>query len=368
MRIVQLLAPASFGGLERVVTQLCRGLSGRGHDPIAGLLVEAEQVEEPGLAAALVATGITVHLLRTPHRAYQRERMMVRDLLRTVRPEVVHTHGYHADVLLRSVAQQLDIPVVATVHGFTGGGLKNRVFEWLQRRSLRRMDNVIAVSNPMAQWLASSGVSPSRLRMIRNAYQPPGEFLSRKEARGALGVAAEAKLIGWVGRITPEKGPDLMVEAFSRCRTEGVELAMVGRGRLQPTLEQRVDHLGLNPRVHWSGAVPDAWRLFRAFDVYCLSSHTEGTPMALFEAMAAEVPIVTTAVGGIPDVVSQREALLAPAGDAAALARCLDQALQDNTRERVRAAADRLHREFGVDSWLDQYEAVYRSLASKVNP
>ena len=366
MDIVQLLAPGPFGGLERVVTLLSIGLARRGHRVLAALLVEAEQKEQPGLATALEHAGIRVELICAPHRAYRQERELVRRFLKAERPDVVHTHGYHADVLLRSVAQRLGLPVVATVHGFTTGGIKNRIFEWLERRSLRRMDLTVAVSDPLARRLIESGVPADRTRVVRNAYAPPGEFLSRDQARGRLGLGSRDQVIGWVGRVSPEKGPDVMLEGLLCMATPGAKLCVIGRGRLQAAMEQRVEQLGLTGRVLWRGAIPDAWQLFRAFDVYCMSSRTEGTPMALFEAMAAGVPVVTTRVGGIPDVVSDREAWLVPSGEPAALAAALDQALGDPAERarRIEAAASRLARDFALEPWLERYEAIYRSVTT----
>src|SRR5262245_59997143 len=136
MRIAQILAPAPFGGLERVVSQLSVGLARRGHEVYSLILVEEGNSPLPGFVTELSDAGVRVEPVRTPHRAYMRERNRVRDLLESISPDVVHTHGYHADILLRSVAQRLSIPTLATVHGFTGGDWKNRLFEWLQRRSL----------------------------------------------------------------------------------------------------------------------------------------------------------------------------------------------------------------------------------------
>jgi glycosyltransferase involved in cell wall biosynthesis len=363
MDIVQLLAPGPFGGLERVVSLLSVGLARRGHRVLAALLVEADQPEEPGLVAALQRGGIQVELIRAPHRAYRQERQLVRRLLQAERPAAVHTHGYHADVLLRSVAQRLGLPVVATVHGFTTGGIKNRIFEWLERRSLRRMDLTVAVSDPLARRLIESGVPADRVRVVRNAYAPPGEFLSRDQARGRLGLTGRDRVIGWVGRVSPEKGPDVMLEGLLCMATPDVKLCVIGRGRMQAAMEQRAQQLGMSGRILWRGSIPDAWQLFRAFDVYCMSSRTEGTPLALFEAMAAGVPVVTTRVGGIPDVVSEREAWLVPPGEPAALAAALDNALTDPAERarRIEAAGNRLTRDFALDPWLAQYEAIYQA-------
>lgn len=361
MRITQMFAPAPYGGLERVVTQLCLGLARRSHEVTALVVVEQGPRPVPQLVNDLTAGEVRVELVRTPHRAYLQERRTVRALLRSIGPAVAHSHGYHADVLLRSVAQGLRIPTLATVHGFTGGARKNRVFEWFQRWSLARMDAAVAVSDPVAQALISAGVSRSRIRVIRNAWAAPGAFLAREEARSRLGIDPGSRVVGWVGRLTPEKGPDVAVEALAQARPD-LTLSFLGSGRLEPALRARCRELGLESRVRWHGAVPEAWQYFRAFDSYCLSSHTEGTPIALLEAMAAGVPVIATQVGGVPDVVSETEAILVPAADPVALARAMDAATEPDQGARAEAASRRVETTFGLDGWLDAYESLYRDL------
>ena len=363
MRITQVFAPGPFGGLEQVVTQLCAGLAGRDHEVSTLVIVEQGDRDVPYFVNDLVSRNVRVEIVRTPHRAYLRERHAVHALLDSIRPGVVHTHGYHADVLLRSVAQGLRIPTLATVHGFTGGGRKNRVFEWLQRWSLGRMDRVAAVSGPVAQRLISAGVPGSRIVVIRNAWAAPGAFLAREEARKRLGIGPSDRVIGWVGRLTPEKGPDVALEALGRT-APGLTLSFVGSGRMMGGLQIRARELGIESRIRWHGAVPDAWQYFRAFDGYCLSSHTEGTPMALLEAMAAGVPIVATRVGGVPDVVSDSEAILVPPGDAGALAAAMQAATHEEQSVRIAAAGRRLETRFAMDDWLSAYEDLYRDMTS----
>lgn len=363
MRITQIVAPGDYGGLERVVIQLCAGLVRREHEVTC--IVIAEQGERvPAIVADLTAAGVRVELLPIPHRAYLQERREVRSLLASIRPAVAHTHGYHADVLLRSVAQGLGIPTLATLHGFTGGSTKNRAFEWLQCRSARRMDAVIAVSRPLADRLGTHGVATSRIRVIRNAWAAPGAFLARDEARDRLGIRSDEVAIGWVGRLTHEKGPDQALEALPRV-SDAARLHFLGSGDMEPGLRQRARELGVDSRVQWHGVVPDAWSCLPAFDACCLSSRTEGTPIILLEAMTARVPIVATRVGGVPDVVSEVEALLVPAGQPEALAAALGKAINESQEERVAAAARRVAAEFGVDRWLEAHDVLYSDLARK---
>ena len=124
-------------------------------------------------------------------------------------------------------------------------------------------------------------------------------------------------------------------------------------------------------QVRFHGTVVDTGRLLKAFDVVVLSSRTEGTPMVLFEAMDAEVPVVTTRVGGVPDVVSEQEAILVPSEDPEALAGGIRRVLDNPTdaRQRARRAGCRLRQEFTPERWLDAYEDLYRTvIASSRGP
>lgn len=360
---MQLLAPGAYGGLERVVTQLSTGLARRGWSSAVVAILDAGAAEPPVLDE-MRAGGVTVFPVPVPHRAYRLERNQVGKLVEQWRPEVANTHGYRADVNLRPVLQARLIPVVGTAHGFTGGGWKNRLFEWLDRRALGRCEAAVAVSGPLGELMRTGGVDPDRLHLIPNAWAPSGTTLTRAEARERLGLARDAVAIGWVGRLGAEKGPDVAVSAMARLRHPAACLSLVGTGREEASLRALAGRRKIDDRIRWHGSVPAAGDLMAAFDVFCLSSRTEGTPMALFEAIAAGVPVVATRVGGVPDVVSDEEAVLVPAEDPVALAGALDRILAAPAEANTRAqrARQRLETSFGVEPWLDRYQALYRSL------
>ena len=324
-----------------------------------GLVVDEGGANHP-LAEALRGAGIAVREVRVRSRAYLRERRRIRELCCAVRPTVVHTHGYRADVLAASAARSAGIPVVSTVHGFTGGGLKNRLYERLQRRALRRADAVVAVSRPLAEGLERSGVSADKIRLIPNGWSGPTP-LSCDEARRKLGLESDALVAGWVGRLSREKGCDVLVAAASHLRSD-VTISVLGDGRERGALEMQAASLGVEARIRWHGTVPDAGRLMAAFDVFVLSSRTEGTPIVLFEAMRARVPAVVTAVGGVPDVVSSREAILVPSDDPVALAKAIDDVIASppDVAGRVATAAQRLEEVYSAEAWLDRYDELYR--------
>jgi glycosyltransferase involved in cell wall biosynthesis len=364
--IVHVVAPGRFGGLESVVELL----TARQHEGARVVHVVAT-LEPDGREHFLVSTlrrhGIPVTEVTLESRAYIRERRELRRLLLTIRPDIVHTHGYRCDVQAGSVARQLGLRTVSTAHGLTGGGLRNRLYEWLQLQAWRRLDAVVAVSRPLASWLRSAGVSADRVHCIPNAWRSDGPILARHEARRVLHLPAEGPIIGWVGRLSREKGADVMIQALPLLRSQTARLAMVGAGREQQALLQQAERLGVADRIHWAGVVPGAGRLFRAFDCFALSSRTEGTPIALFEAIAAGTPVVATSVGGVPDVMSHAEGCLVPPENPVDLARAVDRVLLDpaSAESRAMAARHRLQAEFSVAHWVEAYDAVYRSAMAR---
>jgi glycosyltransferase involved in cell wall biosynthesis len=360
--ILHVASPARAGGLESVLRMLAMEQAARGHRVGVVLRVGGHDAESP-LAAALEAAGVEAYVGDMPYRRYLAELRWLKRIIRLHAPEVLHTHGYRSDVFGSEVARQLRLCAVSTAHGFTGGDLKNRFFEWVQVRSLRRLDAVVAVSSALADTLVHRGVPRDRLYVVQNAWRADRLPLSRSAARRVLGWDSGAFVIGWVGRLSREKGADVFLSALQECLDLPICASVIGDGRERALLEGETVALGLSDRFRWHGHMDEAARLFPAFDLFVLSSRTEGTPIVLFEAMAAKIPIVTTSVGGVPDVLSNREALMVPPDDPRALAAAIRAAHTDieESANRVRAASSRLSH-FDTTAWVDQYDAVYAAV------
>ncbi|HKR09483.1 MAG TPA: glycosyltransferase [Gemmatimonadaceae bacterium] len=206
-------------------------------------------------------------------------------------------------------------------------------------------------------------MAAEKIHLVLNAFGENGELVSRDSARRALDLP-NAPAIGWVGRLSTEKGPDIALEAFARLDHPTALLVFIGDGRERASLESLATKLGVRDRVLWRGAVANVGRLFPAFDAFLLSSRTEGTPMVLLEAMAARVPIIATRVGGVPDVVSSESAWLVEALDVDSLAASLRSVIErpDSARVRVERAHTILRARFSLATWLGQYERIYRSV------
>jgi glycosyltransferase involved in cell wall biosynthesis len=358
------VAPGPVGGLERVVHGLVAGQVVAGFEAYVAVVLDADDGGDHFLMQ-IERTGAGIHAWRLPPRAYRRERALLAAVCRELGPDVVHTHGYRPDVVDAPVARRLGIATVTTVHGFTAGGWKNRAYQILQRRAYRRFDAVVAVSRPLASSLARRGIQQEQLRCVPNAWFGGPPPLDRAEARRALDLPPEGFRIGFVGRLDPVKGPDLFLEALALLGDLPVEASVVGSGPLRESLEERAAALGAR-RVRWHGLVQDMGRLVRALDVLVLSSRSEGTPIVLFEAMAAGTPVVATRVGGVPDVVGPGEALVVeplPVEIARAVREV--HAEPEAAQRRAEAARARLAECFAREPWIRRYERIYREAMSQ---
>lgn len=360
MSVLHVLAPAPAGGLERVVEELAAGQARGGDRVTVAAVVEPEGADHP-FVRRLSRLPVEAREVAIPHRRYLREWRELDRCLVEIDPDVVHTHGYRADVVAGRVARARSLPRVSTVHGFVGGDPKNRFYEWAQRRTLRGYDAVVAVSRSVARRLREAGLNGAPLRVLPNAWSGRSPLRERDEARDRLGLPREGTAVGWVGRLSREKGADLLLRAFARLGRPDLRITVVGDGGEAESLRTLAAGLGIADRVTFHGLVPDAASLYRAFDLFVLSSRTEGTPMVLFEAMHAEVPVVATRVGGVPDVVSGDEAMLVDPGDPAALAAAMGRALDDREAAASRAARARrrLRKDFSPGPWIERYAEVY---------
>ena len=362
LSLLHVLAPARVGGLESVVSLLSAAQVQHGHSARVAAVVPRKDDQHP-LIVALQSGSVPTDQIVVSSRGYFRERAAVADLCRRHHVQVLHTHGYRPDVMDAAVGKRNAAATVTTVHGFTGGGLRNRLYEHMQVRAFRNFDAVVAVSEPLRELLAARGVPETSLHVIPNAYEPPPHLLSREDARARLGLPPHARVMGWVGRLAAEKGADVFIEALAHLDMRAGIAAVIGDGPERTSLEARAASLGVSDRVRWLGMVPDAARLYRAFDLFVLSSRTEGTPMSLLEAMASGVPCVVTAVGGIPKVVSEHEAWLVPSESPTLLANAIGHALSDSAESGLRAgnARARLQTQFAIDPWCARYDEVYSS-------
>lgn len=356
--VLHVLAPMHEGGLERVVTMIAAGATSRGVH-IAAVIAPNGETDHP-FVQELESRGVSCTTVIARPRDYVGEYRQLSAVMRRVEPAVVHTHGYRADVIGGIAGRSHQLPVVSTMHGFTGGTWRNRFYERVQMTALKRANAVIAVSGPLVPRLVAAGISPDRIHCIPNGFRQLAPLQTREAARRRLGIDEKDLVAGWVGRLSPEKGADVMLAALARSHSEW-KLSIIGDGPDMASLRRQADALDISDRVRWHGRIAHAGSLLSAFNAFVLSSRTEGTPIALLEAMSAEVPIVATAVGGVPDVVKSSQAMLVPPDDPTQIAEALANVrdFPAEARDRSHRAKQRLLEAFSYDAWLSAMDDVY---------
>jgi glycosyltransferase involved in cell wall biosynthesis len=299
-------------------------------------------------------------------RSYWAESGAIATLARQKAPAVLHTHIHRADLVGWLAGFRADVPLVATVHGHPGGHWRSALNEWLDRQLLRRFDAVVCVSESVVALMRRAGARPDRLHHVVNGPAPT-VAAPRASARAELGQRGTGLLLGWVGRLLPEKGPDLFVETLAVLGRPDVRGVLVGDGPERAAVDARIRRGGLEDRVQCVGARPQAGRLLQAFDALVVSSRTEGSPMVVLEAMAAGVPVVAFGVGGIPHLLEGDAGWVAAPGDVHALAEACRAVLDDPTARAARTAraAEAAERRFGMARWLEELDAIYRELVTR---
>lgn len=369
MIVVQLMTSGFYGGPERLILGLTENLP----PPTRSVFV---LFSDNGKSCAFLRVLLdqkqeAVTLAHdTPHLPG-----MVRELAGRLRGwgvDVLCCHGYKADVVGLLAARRARVPVMAMSHGWTAETWKVRVYEVLDRACLRRMDRVVCVSEGQAEKVRRSGVRPDRVTVIRNAVRAERFDQADPADRGVLErmfPRAPERIVGSAGRLSPEKGFDVLVEAAAIVARSNPRAGFIhfGDGPLRETIRRRIAELGLEDRFILAGHRDDLDRFLPHWDLSVLPSFTEGLPTVVLESYAAGVPVVATAVGGTPEAVADGvDGYLVPPGDSAALARRILDVLElgDERKAMGRRGRERIRAEFTFDSQARRFQAVCEGLAS----
>jgi glycosyltransferase involved in cell wall biosynthesis len=361
LRLLLVVDSLEVGGAERHVVDLAMALHRKGHE------VEVACSVSGGLSEPLEAAGVPVWPLarrlvkRRVSVAYARG---IRRLLGERRFDLVHAHIFASAVAAAIATLGKGVPLVITEHTEASWQTwrTRRVSRWAHRRAKR----VIAVSTPIERRLIERDeVPPHLVTRIPNAVIPASD--EPPDPAGPLPDAwVEGPLVGVVARLQPEKGVANFLKAAARVSeiSPRARFLVVGDGPLREELLNLVEHLGISERVRFLGYRTDSRALMGLMDLLVVPSLTEGSPLIVLEAMAAGVPVVASAVGGIPDQVRHgREGILVPPDDPDALGDALGALLRDPAyaRRLGEAGRRRTENEFSHETLVRRIEAVYRA-------
>lgn len=343
--ITHLLGSGGFYGLERMLLEHCQYAPGE-HRVL--LLKGPDE-----LLQRFRAAGVSISRCASLAELYRQ--------LERQRPALLNGHGFKGLLYAWLAALRCGLPMVTTQHGFTPHSRKQRFYTWLSLQLCRtpQVRAVACVADSIAQRHRAAGVREAKLQVIPNGLPPAAAQDGPRPTQ-----APAAPLIGFVGRLSSEKGPDLFVELACRLcqRQPGLHAVLLGEGPQRAALQARIAAAGLQQRILLPGYQEDMPAWLRALDVLVISSRTEGTPMVLLEAMQAGVPVSAFAVGGIPDVLEPGvSGLLSTPGDLDSLtaqtaALLDDAALRDSLARQARQIQrQRYHLPAQAEHWQQLY-------------
>jgi glycosyltransferase involved in cell wall biosynthesis len=319
MKVLHIIDSGGLYGAEVMLLNLMEEQRRMGLEPILASICDPGIPEKP-LEAEAARRGLRVERFRMRPGPNIAGAMKVLQFARNEKADILHSHGYKGNILFGLMPRWIRrIPMVTTLHGWTwtGGWSRMALYEWLDRLSLRFIDRVVVVSEAMRAKVGIKNVYVVNNGIPMDTTSPTDPIDSTDSIDAEIvSFCNGGYIIGSIGRLSPEKGYDILLRAISEVSESVPEIRLVilGEGGERGYLEVEVKRLGLEGKVLMPGYVANASRFLPLFKVFVLSSITEGLPMVILEAMLAGVPIIATRVGGIPEMLDNGKAgaLVAP--------------------------------------------------------
>lgn len=363
------------GGPEELLLACCPLIRRRGQfDPGVLLLRKPDPATEPARDFGSRARGLGIPVVALQDMRWHPR--WLRLLPRRLNVALIHVHGQRANYFIWLMRRLFPgtwgrVPLVATVHGWVQDNLVRKLVTRLELLTLRECDHVITVSELQRQTLLSQGFRAEQVSVVRPGIPHLAEEhragpQERLAARERWGIPPDAYVIAAVGRLSTEKRFDLYIEtcaALAPVLPEATFL-LVGGGKQEARLKELAADFGLGERLIFTGLTREMPAVYAAADLLMITSDTEGIPHVLLEALGHSIPVVATAVGGIPEIITNGESgLLVPADSRDAL---VDAALRVHNEpelaERLANGGLRVARQFTVERLAEGMEQVYRQV------
>ena len=367
LRVLLLVDRArTVGGAERFVTGLASHLPRHEIEP----WVCSTRRGQERAVRVLEQAGIR-HISLGRTRTWQLHRFLpLISLLRRERFDVLHANMFGSNIWGTLIGRACRVPVVIA-HEHTWSFSDNRLRMWIDRHVIGRLSTAfIAVSSAdRSRMIELERVPPDKVVVMPYPRLPHEQPAAGGDIRSELGIDRAAPLVAVAAVMRKQKALHVMLDAHALLlkRVPEAQLVLAGDGPCRPELEAQIERLGIGPCVHLVGIRHDVDAILGAASAAAMSSDFEGTPLFALECMAAGTPLVTTAVGGLPDLIMHEQSgLLVPPRDPAALAVALERVLTDaRLAERLAHAAAARSDEFTVESVVKKFAALYEELAAK---
>ena len=368
MKILHIISSSGLYGAEAVILNLSRTLNKAAHSSVLGVFSNSSN---PNLQLYDAATreGIESHLVPCSRQLDRTVLASIRALVARTGAEVVHAHGYNADIYTYLAMRKSGTPLVSTCHTWYDNDLAVSLYGAADRFVLRRFAAVAAVSAEVRQRLLTSGVCDRKIYMVKNGIDLQPFEAAVPSLRGGLSLAPDALIVGLVARLAPEKGVDIFLRAAARVivHSPTTRFIIAGDGPDRDLLESLIGELNLRDHVLMLGRCSDMPSIYASFDILVSASRQEGLPVALLEGMASGSAIIATAVGEVPSIIlHDRTGLLISPEDPDLLTDSILALLQSEPRrKRLGAAARQLAKqEFSSGRMSADYLEIYEQLAA----
>jgi glycosyltransferase involved in cell wall biosynthesis len=424
VKVLHLTASPFFGGPERVILDIVQSQIEYGFDIESEIASFRENGHCEQFIVEIHKLGLVGHIIEHDFPNFFGALFDVIKLLRTREIDVVCAHGHKSRFLGWLASRRLGIPIVGVSHGWTWQDLKTSFYERFDQWVHHRLDKIICVSQGQAEKVIKTGTNPSRVFVIHNAID-----LERFDIISGLSDKSKNSekendniylqnlvnffdlkpkvLIGAAGRLSPEKGYDILIDAIKilvdneslnkvekkiyqdensslgevevedKDKNENYKnneseiifgVVLFGEGFMRSELQRRIDNAGISDRIKMVGFTPELYKYLHHFDIFVQSSRTEGFPCINLEAMASGVPVIATQVGGVPEQIeSGYDGILVPAEDSQALADAMRCLIQDSIkRKRLGLSARQtVQTKFKRTELAQKYFNIFQSLTNK---
>jgi glycosyltransferase involved in cell wall biosynthesis len=368
MRVLHIISSGGMYGAEAVILNMSRTLNEGPHRSTLGVFSNSSK---PNLQLHESASreGIESHLIPCKGRLDRKAIRRIRELAAQAGADVVHAHGYKADLYVYFALRGFNIPLVSTCHTWYNHDPKDHFFGVVDRLILRSYGSIVAVSEGVREQLLRAGVRADKISMIQNGIDLRTFDHASLVLKDELAWSAYP-LVGLVGRLSMEKGVDIFLTAAARVldHLPNAKFVVVGDGPDRAKLDALIDELGIRGSVRMLGRRDDMPAVYASLDLMVSSSRREGLPMAILEGMASRLPLIATPVGAVPTVVVDgRTGVLVPAEAPGLLAIGIIELLRDDAqRERLGSAARQLvEDQFSAQRMTVDYLRVYEAAAAR---
>ncbi len=367
IRVAALLDTHIVSGPARQLAALAPALRGQDIDLTLVLFHRGGRVPSP-YPRVLQQAGIPFRILEERGPLDLGLIGQLRDVLAETGADIIETHGYKPTTLAYLLRRGgCPLPWLAFFHGATAENAKIRLYQLLDRRLMRNADHIVVMSAEQAKTYREPRPQVS---VIYNAVIPLAEESGGLAAPVAIARRGAGPHIGVVGRLSPEKGVDVFLDACALLQRRGRAFSglIVGDGPERGALERQAARLGLAPRVTFAGHHEDMRPIYGAIDLLVLPSRSEGLPNVLLEGLRADCAVVATAVGAVPEVLSVPEAgIMVRPGDPTALADAIEAGLASREDEGPRTARQQVAERFSLEHRVLAHHEIYRRLVGRTS-